>query len=144
MKLQRTSPSESDQQPNEIEQLFDIELEEDKLNDAARERVNRYLEDVDYWRKRAGWYDDDVSMSEYNNGVYNSYYSIDDDTDDTSSSNNGGQFFKWNSNILSNVAKICGALIGVVILVMRIRSISRGSARRKKKKNNVRPSTASS
>ncbi|KAL7527925.1 hypothetical protein ACHAWF_005730, partial [Thalassiosira exigua] len=40
----------------------------------AASRHRRRLEDVDYWRKRAGWADDDESMKSYNQGVYNSYY----------------------------------------------------------------------
>ena len=35
---------------------------------------HRRLEDVDYWRKRAGWADDDETMKSYNQGVYNTYY----------------------------------------------------------------------
>jgi hypothetical protein len=39
----------------------------------------RRLEDVAYWRKRAGWFDDDVSMQKYNNGVSSTYYELGDD-----------------------------------------------------------------
>ena len=48
--------------------------------------------DVDYWRKRAGWMDDDASMSDYNQGVYNTMYGVSGDDDDgaTSSSSRGG------------------------------------------------------
>jgi hypothetical protein len=44
-----------------------------------KKNLRRRTEEIDYWRKRAGWYDDDISMTEYNNGVYDTYYQIDDD-----------------------------------------------------------------
>mmetsp|Transcript_44421 Transcript_44421/g.107454 ORF Transcript_44421/g.107454 Transcript_44421/m.107454 type:complete len:213 (-) Transcript_44421:2373-3011(-) len=36
--------------------------------------LRRRVEQVDYWKQRAGWFDDDYSMKEYNNGVYDTYY----------------------------------------------------------------------
>jgi len=135
MTLRRTWQDDIDF--SEMDMLFDLELEEQQLRIAARRVAsNRKLEDVDYWRKRSGWYDDDTSMVEYNSGVYNSYYSIDDDYVDStssssSSSSSGGGGIGLNSDILKTALQILGALVGVVILVMLVRAITRGSARRK-------------
>lgn len=45
----------------------------------ATNNLRRRNEEVSYWRERAGWFDDDGSMQDYNNGVYDAYYQIDDD-----------------------------------------------------------------
>ena len=48
------------------------------IDDNDSDRHHRRLdEDVDYWRKRAGWADDDETMKNYNQGVYNTYYNGD-------------------------------------------------------------------
>ena len=49
-----------------------ITIIDDDNNDRHHRRLD---EDVDYWRKRAGWADDDETMKKYNQGVYNTYYS---------------------------------------------------------------------
>lgn len=58
-----------------------LRKEAQELGSAAMRNLRkaRKLEDVDYWRKRAGWYDDDTSMVQFNNGVYDTYYQLDDD-----------------------------------------------------------------
>jgi hypothetical protein len=40
---------------------------------------HRRTEDVEYWRQRAGWFNDDSKMVQYNNGVYDTYYQAEDD-----------------------------------------------------------------
>jgi len=132
---------------NEIDLLFNLELEEDQLRDAAsRVAANRKLEDVDYWRKRSGWYDDDESMREYNKGVHTSTYGVDDDfvaaTKSSNSSAGGG--LGIDSEMLKTAGQICGALVGIVVLVMLVRAITRGSTRRKKAKAESSGSTARS
>merc|ERR1740124_149725 len=110
---------------HEIDTLFDLklELEEQQLRVAARRiATNRELEDVDYWREHSGWFDDDEPMKEYNTGVYTSLYSIDD--------NEGGM--DLNSNLLRTAGQICGALVGVLILVVLVRAFSRTSTSTKK------------
>ena len=54
-------------------------LEELEMDLMVDQSMLRRLEDIEYWRKRAGWYDDEVSMKEFNNGVYDTYYQLDDD-----------------------------------------------------------------
>lgn len=70
-------------------------------------------EEYNYWRKRAGWFDDDVSMQEYNSGVYNTYYEADDAI--YSGSHGGGagnrSSIHW-VTILLNVA-----LVSIVIVL---------------------------
>merc|ERR1740124_2160422 len=71
-------------------------------------------------------------MQEYNNGVYSTYYGIDDDgtAASPSASSAVGNFI--DADMLKTAGQICGALVGIVILVMLVRAITRGSARRKK------------
>ena len=40
--------------------------------------LRRRMDEVDYWKKSAGWFDDDVSMKEYNNNIYQANYAGDD------------------------------------------------------------------
>lgn len=124
--------------------LFDLQLEEQQLRVAARRvAANRKLDEVEYWRKRAGWYDDDESMSEYNNGIYNSYYSIDDDNNLSEASSESlsgeGGGLNFNTDIIKTVGQVAGALLGVILLFMLVRAISRGSARRKKSDTGEKP-----
>jgi len=107
---------------NEIDMLFDLELEEQQLRVAAlRVASNRKLEDVDYWRKHSGWFDDDESMKEYNTGVYTSYYSIDDDHE-------GGMGIDFKP-----AYQICGVLVLFVILVVVVRKFTHTSTRQKRR-----------
>lgn len=133
----RRQPLRDSQDFDEVDMLFDLQLEEQQLRVAARRvAANRKLDEVEYWRKRAGWYDDDESMSEYNNGIYNSYYSIDDDNNLSEASSESlsgeGGGINFNTDIIKTVGQVAGALLGVVLLFMLVRAISRGSARRKK------------
>jgi len=50
-----------------------------RLGAGTPEQRRRLDEQVDYWRQRAGWFDDDAKMQEYNKGVYDTYYQYDDD-----------------------------------------------------------------
>ena len=69
----------------QISNLFDVpnDSQTHSYLRQAQENVytgqDRRLEDVDYWRKRAGWFDDDEAMKAYNEGVYDTFYSTDDD-----------------------------------------------------------------
>ena len=128
---------------SETDKEFALDIEEDALRRHFEGNSKQYnvrkLEDVDKWRKRAGWFDDDESMAEYNKGVYNSYYSIDDDfvssrSSKSKSSNSNFGLFKTD-DILTALAQITGALLGLMILVMLIRAITRGSAKKKRSRN---------
>eukprot|EP00559_Dactyliosolen_fragilissimus_P007386 CAMPEP_0184871110 /NCGR_PEP_ID=MMETSP0580-20130426/39947_1 /TAXON_ID=1118495 /ORGANISM="Dactyliosolen fragilissimus" /LENGTH=186 /DNA_ID=CAMNT_0027373619 /DNA_START=88 /DNA_END=649 /DNA_ORIENTATION=+ len=73
----------------------------------------RRVEDVEYWRKRAGWFDDDASMKDYNRGVYDSYFSIDDD--DSSGGYSGNK-----KELLKSVAQFVGVFIALAFLILII------------------------
>mmetsp|Transcript_3557 Transcript_3557/g.4944 ORF Transcript_3557/g.4944 Transcript_3557/m.4944 type:complete len:189 (+) Transcript_3557:184-750(+) len=77
----------------------------------------RRVEDVEYWRKRAGWFDDDASMKDYNRGVYDSYFSIDDD--DSSGGYSGNK-----KELLKSVAQFVGVFIALAFLILIIRSVT--------------------
>ena len=84
-------------------------------------------EEYDYWRKRAGWFDDDVSMQEYNNGVYNTYY----DMDDSVSSSGGGRVggaarINWGHLLLK--ATVVAIAIALAILLFRTLTNRRSSS----------------
>ena len=38
-------------------------------NSKNNKKGRRRMDDVDYWRAKAGWYDDDYTMTQYNYGV---------------------------------------------------------------------------
>lgn len=105
-----------------IEGLLDAEEVQERL--LRRIQRQRLLEDVDYWRKRAGWYDDDESMLEYNKGVYDTYYSLDDEYDPSASasSSGGGGGAK---NGLGTALKALGVIAGIGVLFVLVRTILR-------------------
>ena len=78
-------------------------------------------EDYEYWRKRAGWFDDDVSMQEYNSGVYNTYYDADDTIYSGSGGGSvgGGSGIEW-VKILLNTALVSIALALAFLLYKTI------------------------
>lgn len=91
----------------------------------------RSLEDVDYWRKRAGWFDDDQAMKDYNTGVHSTYYSADDDmTPSNGKSGLGPALFGSLSSGL--LVKISLGIAGVVFLFMIIRAMSIRSSTRQR------------
>lgn len=89
--------------------------------------LRRRTEDVDYWRKQAGWYDDDISMQEYNQGVVGTY---DDDNYQSSSSASSGTSSEGTqlvggSNGLATVLKIGAFILSLVFFTLLYRAISR-------------------
>jgi len=77
----------------------------------------RSLEDVDYWRKRAGWFDDDETMNAYNEGVQDTYYATDDNA---SSSGKAGSKISFSSKAakkaMQSVLITLAVLIGLITL----------------------------
>jgi len=92
-------------------------------------RNGRKLEDVDYWRKRAGWYDDDASMLEYNQGVYDTYYSLDDlfeaEDGEGGGGHRGGSIAS--GKIAATAVKALLALLGVGLIILLFRALRRRS-----------------
>lgn len=101
---------------------------------------HRRAEDVDYWRKRAGWFDDDEAMREYNSGVYDAYYQLDDDQ--TKGRGGGGAGGLANSDLASNAIKALSVLValGLCILIFRVisRRLGDGTKEKKKKRSSSR------
>lgn len=91
-----------------------------------RQQQNRVLdEELEYWRKRAGWFDDDVTMQEYNSGVSATYYGIDDDgTPRGSGGHNNGM--GRHGKLIINIAAIVIS-ISIAVLVYRFLTSRRSS-----------------
>jgi hypothetical protein len=98
--------------------------------------VGRQLEDVEYWRKRAGWFDDDVTMKDYNSGVSSSYYAMGDDNTKRSSSSSG--FLKGQSGAWIIAIKIGLVIISCVICVYIFRAATRKSSDSKERSSSSR------
>ncbi|CAB9521415.1 expressed unknown protein [Seminavis robusta] len=99
-----------------------------KLNMKRPNHLRRRAEEIDYWRKRAGWFDDDVSMREFNNGVYDTYYQIDDDAVLES----GGQKGGGKRQGLGTFLKVASALLALIVFLLLFRAITRRIAPAKK------------
>ena len=97
----------------------------------------RNLEDVDYWRHRAGWFDDDEAMKQYNEGVYDTFYSTTDDDRFASSSSSSKTSSKLSTffgsgEIVTTSIKVFAGIIGVAVFVLLVRAVRRVSQSRKK------------
>jgi hypothetical protein len=103
----------------------------------VRHALRRRTEDVDYWRKRSGWFDDDKAMKEYNDGVYDTYYQLDDDRSHRSRSSFSGAA---NSDLVKNSIKVLAVVVAVVLCLLMFRALNRrfGGDKESKKK---RPSS---
>merc|ERR1712238_583612 len=101
-------------------------------------------EEIDYWRKRAGWFDDDVSMREFNNGVYDVSYQIDDDgVNGTGGGSKGG--VGRDGKGLATFLKVASVLVAIAVVILLYRAISRrlSSSKSKNKKNSSNKSSKS-
>lgn len=87
---------------------------------------HRQLEEVDYWRKRAGWFDDDEAMASYNNGVYDSYYQLDDDPRKPHASKEGA--------VARGLLKVLSVLVAVALVLLMFKAILRRLSNDKEKK----------
>lgn len=98
----------------------------------------RRVEEAEYWRKRAGWFDDDASMQDYNNGVYDSYYQLDDETGDgqkTAMSSAGGS----NSELAIKVGLV---IVAIGLCLLMFRSLSRRLSGEKKSSKDKKRSSS--
>jgi hypothetical protein len=108
--------------------LVDLEMDLRVQGNLRRRTENE--DESDYWRKRAGWYDDDVSMKSYNNGVYDTYYGEDDDGAAASSqSSSTSATISTTSPIddkgLATFLKIGAVLLSVGISILLYRALMR-------------------
>ena len=93
--------------------------------------LRRRNEEVDYWKKRAGWFDDDVSMQEFNAGVYDTYYSG-DDIPGSSGAGSSSTHKGVGGDSLSLGLKIGAAVVAIIIAIVVFRILSRRSSKKKK------------
>jgi hypothetical protein len=84
------------------------------------EPITRRLEDVAYWRKRAGWYDDDAVKSAYNSKVLSSSTNYNDDMYSSGSSSSSKFRMK---DIFNTAAQIMGAFVVMGMLILFIRAM---------------------
>ena len=93
---------------------------------------SRRLEDVnvDYWRQRAGWADDDATMKSYNQGVYNTY----NYGNDSSSSTGGsvGTAPKTKKFSLDHMGWILGFASTFIFLIMLVKCCSSAPTKKSK------------
>lgn len=97
--------------------------------------LRRRVEELDYWRKRAGWFDDDESMKEFNTGVYDTYYQIDDDQalqSATSGKSKSSSASGAKQKGLNSFLKIASGLLAVALCLLVLRAITRRVAPAKK------------
>ena len=101
----------------------------------------RRLEDVEYWRQRAGWFDDDSAMRGFNDGAYNSVYGENGEDNDGGSggegSSEGGKeatFFRRGLKIVSIIVALGLSILMLRAIMRRMSSDSTSSSRRDKKK----------
>lgn len=87
--------------------------------------VHRKLEEVEYWRQRTGWYDDDVSMREYNAGIHDGYYRSEDDDMGTTSSSGSGLQVGALGGIATTVTKVVMGLLALIMVILFVRAIRR-------------------
>ncbi|GKY93040.1 hypothetical protein MPSEU_000272300 [Mayamaea pseudoterrestris] len=94
--------------------------------------LRRRTEDIEYWRQRAGWFNDDESMREYNQGVYDTYYEIDDDGSGRNHRSRLGS--SKQREIAKNVLKVTAVLVALGLLVLMCKTLMRrlGSSKREK------------
>jgi cytoskeletal protein RodZ len=122
---------------NHEEEEEEVELEYLSISEQSLLRRRR-LEDVDYWRKRAGWFDDDEAMKEYNSGVYDTYYGLDDDKTRTGGSRKKAAA---NSKLAKNALIVLAVIIALGLSFLMARVISRrldGGKEKKKKSSSER------
>lgn len=107
-----------------------------------RHQHHRRTEDVDYWRKRAGWFDDDETMKDYNDGVYDTYYQLDDDQ----RAKGGGAGRIANSDLAGHAIKALSVLVALCLCILIFRVIRRrlGDSKDKKKKRSTSVSRSKS
>lgn len=96
--------------------------------------TRRRLEDIEYWRERAGWFDDDESMKEYNNGVYDAYYQGDDGAGRHSRSGGGRGRKGSHADVVKTVLKVIIVLVAIGLCVLMFRAIMRRISSPKKEK----------
>jgi hypothetical protein len=95
--------------------------------------LRRRTEDVKYWRERAGWFDDDTSMQNYNSGVYDTYYQLDDNVSHRPRHSNG--VGGAHAALIQNVVKAVVILVALCLCAFVLRIFLRRLASSKHDNN---------
>ena len=96
--------------------------------------LRRRAEEIEYWRQRAGWFNDDESMRDYNQGVYDTYYEIDDD-------GSGGSHHRTRlgtrkqKEIAKKVLSVLAIVVALSLLFVMLRALMRRLASSKRDKS---------
>lgn len=97
-----------------------------------KNQFRRRTEDVDYWRKRAGWYDDDKSMKNYNDGGYSQ---LNDDAVKESGRFGNAASSRWAKHVIQALLLIVA--LGLCFLMYRVLSRRLGEEKTEKKKRSA-------
>lgn len=111
---------------------------------STQHNLRRRVEEIDYWRKRAGWFDDDVSMREFNNGVYDTYYQIDDDAAIEYGGKKKTSGVGGNHKGLNTFLKVASALLALALCLLVFRAITRRASPAKKQSKDGKSSKSRS
>lgn len=87
---------------------------------------------VDYWRSRSGWADDDETMRNYNEGVYSSYYG-----GDSNAPKNVGRAGSWsqgsdNAKTIAHLGWILGLGASLIFLILLAKCCSTAPPKERK------------
>ena len=85
----------------------------------------RRIEDVEYWRQRAGWFNDDVAMRDFNDGAYESFYGGSGGGGDGGGGGGGGGGLATESTIFKNTIKIVSIIVALGLSILMFRAIMR-------------------
>lgn len=99
----------------------------------AGQSIHRRLEDVTYWRKKAGWFDDDASMKNYNSKAQsNRFFS----SDDGSGGGNNGSGYS-SETLLWNIIGVIVIVVSVAFMFFIARAITRKLTAKSRSKESI-------
>mmetsp|Transcript_8065 Transcript_8065/g.10110 ORF Transcript_8065/g.10110 Transcript_8065/m.10110 type:complete len:274 (-) Transcript_8065:320-1141(-) len=136
---QQSSIISSPSSGEDIEKYYTTRREIEESSMAANPIMHRSLEDVDYWRHRAGWYDDAVD-------IIDDIYSAGDDYAELEQNPGGLENF-LGGDITADIIGITVAFLCLAVLVIVVRTIrrkSRESGSGEKSRSSNRSRSASS
>jgi hypothetical protein len=99
----------------------------------------RRTEDVEYWRQRAGWFNDDAAMKDFNDGVISSNGGSSNGKSGGSSAGGNGRsgFGAKEKTIVKNALKVLSVVVALGLSILMFRAIMRrmsGDSSTKKEK----------
>ena len=116
--------------------------------------LRRHAEDVEYWRQRAGWFNDDETMKAYNEGVSSNSNSRGGNSGNSNKQSNNddavGSSSRSEKNIVKGAVKGLSVLVALGLALLLLRAIMRrmtttvhpASPKKEKKRTEARPASA--